>query len=230
MLDSKRSAAHPDTDAAAAKPVVGRVSHKGQQTKQAIVEAALTLSSQVGLEGISIGAVAEATGRSKSGVFAHFGSREELQISVVREYFRQFEQDVFYPAMQKPRGLPRLTALFDRWMHVVANEIQFGCIFISGAVEFDDRPGPVRDTLAESVTIWLSAVVRAIEQAKREGHIRADADEHQVAYEIHGLILAVHYEARFLKKPGSMERATRGLRNVLQRYATPEALASLSSQ
>ncbi|MDT8989855.1 TetR/AcrR family transcriptional regulator [Curvibacter sp. APW13] len=214
--------------AASAKPVVGRVSHKGQQTKQAIVEAALALSSQVGLEGISIGAVAEATGRSKSGVFAHFGSREELQISVVREYFRQFEQEVFYPAMREPRGLPRLVALYDRWMNVVANEMQFGCIFISGAVDFDDRPGPVRDTLAESVTIWLSAVVRAIAQAKQEGHIQADADVHQIAYEVHGLILAVHYEARFLKKPGSVQRATAGIRHVLQRYAEPKALAQFS--
>lgn len=214
--------------AASAKPVVGRVSHKGQQTKQAIVEAALALSSQVGLEGISIGAVAEATGRSKSGVFAHFGSREELQISVVREYFRQFEQEVFYPAMREPRGLPRLYALYDRWMNVVANEMQFGCIFISGAVDFDDRPGPVRDTLAESVTIWLTAVVRAIAQAQQEGHIQRDADVHQIAYEVHGLILAVHYEARFLKKPGSVQRATAGIRHVLERYAEPAALAQFS--
>ena len=228
MLDPKRTTAVTDSASAPAKPVVGRVSHKGQQTKQAIVEAALTLSSQVGLEGISIGAVAEATGRSKSGVFAHFGSREELQISVVREYFRQFEQEVFYPAMREARGIPRLAALFDRWMNVVANEIQFGCIFISGAVEFDDRPGPVRDALAESVTIWLSAVVRTIQQSKQEGHIDADADEHQVAYEIHGLILAAHYEARFLKKPGSLERAKLGFRHVVQRYGKPQVLAKLS--
>lgn len=214
--------------AAVGKPVVGRVSHKGQQTKQAIVEAALALSSQMGLEGISIGAVAEATGRSKSGVFAHFGSREELQISVVREYFRQFEQEVFYPAMREPRGLPRLFALYDRWMNVVANDLQFGCIFISGAVDFDDRPGPVRDALAHSVTVWLSAVMRAITQAQQEGHLLADADVHQVAYEVHGLILAVHYEARFLKKPGSVQRATAGIRHVLQRYAEPQALAQFS--
>lgn len=226
MLDSHR--ATPDSAAPSGKPVVGRVSHKGQQTKQAIVEVALALSSQVGLEGISIGAVAEATGRSKSGVFAHFGSREELQISVIREYFRQFEQEVFYPAMQTPRGLPRLMALFDHWMRVVANELQFGCIFISGAVDFDDRPGPVRDTLAQSVETWLGAVVRAVQQAKQEGHIHADADEDQVAYEIHGLILAVHYEARFLKKPGSVERAVRGFKHIVQRYGTPHALAQFA--
>lgn len=226
MLDSHRT--NSDTAAQSGKSVVGRVSHKGQQTKQAIVEAALALSSQVGLEGISIGAVAEATGRSKSGVFAHFGSREELQISVIREYFRQFEQEVFYPAIREKRGLPRLMALFDHWMQVVANEVQCGCIFISGAVDFDDRPGPVRDTLAQSVEIWLGAVVRAVQQAKQEGHIHANADEDQVAYEIHGLILAVHYEARFLKKPGSTARAVQGFKHIVQRYGTPQALAQFA--
>lgn len=228
MLDPHRAPEKSDAAASPGKPVVGRVSHKGQQTKQAIVEAALALSSQVGLEGISIGAVAEATGRSKSGVFAHFGSREELQISVIREYFRQFEQEVFYPAIREPRGLPRLMALFDNWMHVVANELQFGCIFISGAVDFDDRPGPVRDTLAQSVEIWLGAVVRAVHQAKQEGHIHASADESQVAFEIHGLILAVHYEARFLKKPGAIDRAVQGFKHIVQRYGTPQALAQFS--
>ena len=84
---------------------------------------------------------------SKSGVFAHFGSREELQISVVREYHVQFEEEVFRPAMQVARGLPRLRALFDRWLKRVSVEIDSGCIYISGAVEFDDRPGPVRDAL-----------------------------------------------------------------------------------
>jgi AcrR family transcriptional regulator len=222
MLDSKRASATPDTAANPGKPVVGRVSHKGQQTKQAIVEAALALSSQVGLEGISIGAVAEATGRSKSGVFAHFGSREELQISVIREYFRQFEQEVFFPAMRQPRGLPRLVALFDQWMRVVAQELQFGCIFISGAVDFDDRPACAM--LAQSVTIWLGAVARAIEQAQHEGHLQAQVDVHQVAFEIHGLILAVHYEARFLKKPGAIERAAHGFQHILQRYGEPQAL------
>ena len=86
---------------------------------------------------------------SKSGVFAHFGSREELQISVIREYYQRFSDEVFFPALNAPRGLPRVRALFANWMKRVAIEIQSGCIFISGAVEFDDRPGPVRDALAE---------------------------------------------------------------------------------
>jgi AcrR family transcriptional regulator len=102
---------------------------------------------------------------SKSGVFAHFGSREELQISVVREYHHRFEEEVFYPAMSVPRGLPRLRALFDNWMKRTSVEIDSGCIYISGAVEFDDRPGPVRDALASSVSTWLTAMRRAIEIA-----------------------------------------------------------------
>ncbi|MBP8285694.1 MAG: TetR/AcrR family transcriptional regulator, partial [Rhodoferax sp.] len=138
-----------------------RALQKGQQTKQLIVDAALGLAEQIGLEGLSIGALAEVTRMSKSGVFAHFGSREELQISVIREYYKRFADEVFFPAMDEPRGLPRVRALFANWMKRVAVEIQSGCIFISGAVEFDDRPGPVRDALASSVQTWLAAMYRA---------------------------------------------------------------------
>ena len=196
----------------------GRVSHKGQQTKAAIVGAALQLATQVGLEGLSIGALADVMHMSKSGVFAHFGSREELQISVIREYFRQFEQEVFYPVLKLPRGLPRVEALFSNWMKRVAVEIHSGCIFISGAVEFDDRPGAVRDALASSVKTWLDAMYRAVMQAKREGHLNANADGNQIAFEIHGLILALHYEARFLNNPGSLTRAHTGFAHILARY------------
>jgi AcrR family transcriptional regulator len=139
---------------------------KGQQTKAAIVEAALGLATHIGLEGLSIGALADITGMSKSGVFAHFGSREELQISVIREYHARFEQEVFYPAMSSPRGIERLRALFDNWMKRTSVEIDSGCIYISGAVEFDDRTGPVRDALASSVMTWHAAMRRAIEQCR----------------------------------------------------------------
>src|SRR6185312_1647356 len=119
-------------------------SPKGLQTKAAIVDAALGLATQIGLEGLSIGALAEVMHMSKSGVFAHFGSREELQISVVREYHVRFEDEVFYPAMREPRGLPRLRALFANWMRRTSAEIDSGCLYIGGAVEFDDRPGARR--------------------------------------------------------------------------------------
>jgi AcrR family transcriptional regulator len=199
----------------------GRALQKGQQTKAAIIEAALGLATQIGLEGLSIGAIAEITQMSKSGVFAHFGSREELQISVIREYFSRFEQEIFYPALQAERGLLRLQGLFGNWMTRVAVEIQSGCIFISGAVEFDDRPGPVRDALATSVQTWLEALYRAIVQAQECGQLLADADPHQIAFEIHGLILALHYEARFLKNPGSIARANTAFANILARYGAP---------
>ena len=202
----------------------GRTLQKGQQTKAAIVDAALGLATQIGLEGLSIGVLAEVMRMSKSGVFAHFGSREELQISVIREYFTRFEEEVFYPALKERKGLPRVQALFGNWMKRVAVELQSGCIFISGAVEFDDRPGPVRDALAGSVQTWLAAMYRAVVQAKEVGHLRADADEHQIAFEIHGLILALHYEARFLKTPGSMDRSLRAFQSILARYGSDAAL------
>ncbi len=205
--------------AAAPRARRARVLAKGQQTKAAIVDAALRMAAQVGLEGLSIGALADVMGMSKSGVFAHFGSRDELQVSVVREYYARFERDVFEPAMQQARGLPRLRALFEHWMRYTSAELESGCIFISGAVEFDDRPGPVRDALIATVSAWMEAMERAAAQARQEGHLAADVDERQITFEIHGLILVLHYEARFLHRSGAMQRAVRGFDNILARYA-----------
>ena len=195
----------------------GRTLLKGRQTKAAIVEAALGLASQIGLEGLSIGALAEVTGMSKSGVFAHFGSREELQISVIREYHDRFESEVFYPALGCARGLPRLQSLFDNWMQRTSTEIDSGCIYISGAVEFDDRPGSVRDALASSVNTWQNALQRCVAQAQEEKQLTEKADPLQVAFEIHGLILALHYDARFLRNPGAAERARKGFTDIVAR-------------
>jgi AcrR family transcriptional regulator len=203
---------------------------KGQQTRATILDAALALASQMGLEGLSIGALAEVTGMSKSGVFAHFGSREELQISVIREYHRRFELEVFYPAIAEPRGLPRLAALFERWLKRVSVEIDSGCIYISGAVEFDDRPGPVRDALVGMVQAWQAALARAIRLAIEEGHLRPDTDPLQIQFEIHGLVLALHHDARFLRLAGSVERARAGFRSLLERYASPAGLAALKAR
>ena len=177
-----------------------RALQKGQQTKTAIIEAALGLATHIGLEGLSIGALADVMGMSKSGVFAHFGSREELQVSVIREYHHCFEQEVFYPAMSAPRGVPRLRALFDNWMKRTSIEIDSGCIYISGAIE----------------------------QAKDLGQLNADVVEDQMLFEVHGLILALHYEARFLKNPGSIARALTGFDNLLARFSA-QAPASPSS-
>lgn len=189
---------------------------KGQLTRASIIVAALGLAAHRGLEGLSIGSVAEAAGMSKSGVFAHFGSREELQISVVREYHHRFESEIFRPALDEPRGLPRLASMFGRWVERVTVEAHSGCIYISGAVEFDDRPGPVRDALVTMVGTWMTALRRAIEQAKEEGHLRADVDADQLLFELHGLVLALHHDARFLHAGGATERARRGFERLIQ--------------
>ena len=196
----------------------GRALQKGQQTKAAIVEAALGLATHIGLEGLSIGALADVTGMSKSGVFAHFGSREELQISVIQQYHACFEQEVFYPALRSARGLPRLRALFDHWMKRTTVELDSGCIYISGAIDFDERTGPVRDALAQSVMAWFGAMKRAIEQCQQLGQLSDQVPPEQMLFEIHGLILALHYEARFLQTPGSIDRAVRGFDSILARY------------
>ena len=198
---------------------------KGLQTRATIIEAALALAANKGLEGLSIGSLAEVTGMSKSGVFAHFGSREELQISVIRDYHVKFEEEVFLPSIREPRGLPRLRAMFERWVRRVSFEIDSGCIYISGAVEFDDRPGPVRDALATMVQTWQDALTRSIQLAIDEGHLTAETPPEQIMFEIHGLILALHHDARFLRAPGALERARAGFRRVALHYASPAGRA-----
>ncbi|MGN1057478.1 MAG: TetR/AcrR family transcriptional regulator [Comamonas sp.] len=207
------------------RPAGHRISPKGQQTKAHIIDVALSLAMHNGLDSLSIGALAEATQMSKSGVFAHFGSREELQISVIREYHQRFEQEVFFPAMQAPRGLPRLRALFDNWMKRTTVELDSGCIYISGAIEFHDNIGPVRNALVESVQGWHTALRRSIAQCKSLGHLNADADESQVLSEIHGLILVLHYEARFMRSSGAMQRALNGFESILLRYGAKTSAA-----
>lgn len=188
---------------------------KGEQTRAAILDAAMQLASREGLEGLTIGVLAEQMAMSKSGVFAHFGSREDLQIEVVRLYHHQFEQEVFYPSLREPRGLPRLESLFARWVARVSKEIASGCIYISGAVEYDDRPGLIRDQLVEMVLTWQTALQRAVRQAIEEGHLRTDTDPQQMVFEMYGLVLALHHDARFIKRPGSVERAQAGFTHLL---------------
>lgn len=215
---------------------------KGAQTRAAILDAALALSAQEGLDGLSLGMVALAMDMSKSGVFAHFGSLEELQCSVVREYHTRFEREIFGPALAAPRGLPRLLHMVTGWMGSTAQQGEasrlYGSLYISGAVEFDDRPGDVRDALAESVSIWMDAMRRAIAQSQQEGQLQTEVEPDQVLFELHGIILSLHYETRFLHGPQALQHATRALRSVLNRYAVDSqrdaplidaALASLLS-
>jgi AcrR family transcriptional regulator len=191
---------------------------KGEMTRAAILDVALDLASRDGLEGLTIGLLADRMNMSKSGVFAHFGSREDLQLEVLKLYHRRFEQEVFYPSIKEARGLPRLRMMFAQWVKRVSVEIASGCIYISGAVEYDDRPGPIREALVTMVGAWQGALLRATQQAIECGHLKADTDAQQLVYEMYGLILAVHHDARFLRIPGAVERATVGFNRLIENY------------
>jgi AcrR family transcriptional regulator len=191
---------------------------KGELTRAAILDVALDLSSRDGLEGLTIGLLADKMNMSKSGVFAHFGSREDLQMEVLKLYHYRFEQEVFFPSMKEPRGIQRLQSMFARWVKRVSVEIASGCIYISGAVEYDDRPGPIREALVAMVQAWQGALLRCVEQSIATGDLKADTDAQQLVYEMYGLILALHHDARFLRVPGSIERAQAGFVRLLASY------------
>ena len=149
---------------------------KGEQTRAAILDVALELASRNGLEGLTIGLLADRMNMSKSGVFAHFGSREDLQMEVLKLYHHRFEQEVFYPSVKEPRGLPRLESMFARWLKRVSVEIASGCIYISGAVEYDDRPGPIREELVKMVQDWQDALRRAARRVVSKRHVIRQRD------------------------------------------------------
>ncbi len=195
---------------------------KGELTRAAILDVALGLASRDGLEGLTIGLLADKMNMSKSGVFAHFGSREDLQIEVLKLYHHHFEQEVFYPSMKEPRGLPRLQGMFARWVKRVTVEIASGCIYISGAAEYDDRPGAIREELVGMVRAWQDALRRCVEQTIEMGHLRTDTDPQQLVYEMYGLILALHHDARFIKRPGSVNRAQSGFDRLIESYRNPQ--------
>jgi AcrR family transcriptional regulator len=196
---------------------------KGELTRAAILDVALDLASREGLEGLTIGLLADKMNMSKSGVFAHFGSREDLQIEVVKLYHQQFEQEVFFPSMKEARGLPRLQNMFARWVKRVTVEIASGCIYISGAVEYDDRPGAIREELVRMVLAWQGALLRCAKQSIEMGHLRADTDAEQFVFEMHALVLALHHDARFIKRPGAVDRAQAGFERLLHNYINPQS-------
>ena len=178
---------------------------KGEETRQAILSRAFELANVIGVSGLTIGRLAEATGLSKSGLFAHFGSKEALDVAVVEEASRQFVQEVMVPALRKPRGEPRVRALFDRWL--AWGHRDGGCFFVGATAELDDRPGPPRDALARSLKDWIDALATAAQIAITEGHFRSDLDAKQFAFELYGVMLATHTFGRFLRDRTSTNRA-----------------------
>jgi AcrR family transcriptional regulator len=193
---------------------------KGERTRAAILDEALRLVSKSGLDGLTIGTLAEATGMSKSGLFAHFGSREELLLAVLAHGQAQFGEVVFQPAMAKPRGLPRLRAMFVNWLDWTESaELPGGCPMIGGATEFDDKPGAVRDMLAGGQRSWIETLKRAARQAVEEGQLSQDTDPEQIAFEMFGIALVVHHHRRLLGYRKARERAAAALESLFKRYA-----------
>ncbi|WP_374669270.1 TetR/AcrR family transcriptional regulator [Ramlibacter sp.] len=181
---------------------------KAELTRAAIVGAALDLAAAEGLESITLQAVADRIGLSKSGVFSRVGSREALQTAVIEEFGRRFLADVFVPAMQQPKGLPRLNEIVRRWIARTRDvEAKQGCIFTAGAFELDDREGPLRDFLLGEVTRWRTALRRTVLQAVEAGHLSADTDPEQLAGEIYSLAMGLLHDIRFLRDSRAPDRA-----------------------
>jgi AcrR family transcriptional regulator len=194
---------------------------KGEKTRDAILNDAVALASQVGLEGLSIGSLAARIGMSKSGLFAHFGSKEELQRATLARAEQIFHAHVFQPAMTQLPGLPRLRALLDRWLDYVdgADAPPGGCLLVTAAIEYDDRPGPVREVLAEGQRALRGAIAKAVRMAIESNELRADADPWQFTFELYGMLLAAFHERRLLDDRRAGERARRALERLIRSYA-----------
>jgi AcrR family transcriptional regulator len=194
---------------------------KGEQTRALILDEALALASEVGLEALSIGALAGRLGLSKSGLFAHFGSKEELQTQTLKQGQARFEQAVFQPALQAPPGLPRLRALFENWLASLdpGRDATDGCLMLAAASEYDDRPGALRDAVAAGQRELRGAIAKLVRVAIQEGHLRADADPWQLGFEMLGLILAAHHERRLLADARAPERARVAFERLVAAHA-----------
>jgi AcrR family transcriptional regulator len=182
---------------------------KGDETRSAVLGSAITLASTLGLEGVTIGKLAEHVGMSKSGLFAHFSSKENLQLAMIEEAIERFIGLVVTPALKKPRGEPRVRALFDRWLEwSKADFLPGGCIFVMASVELDDRPGPLRDRLIESQKDWIGTLAHAARIAVDEKHFRKDLDCEQLAHEIFSIAYGYHFLRR-VGDPAAAEKRAR---------------------
>jgi len=181
---------------------------KGEHTRAAILDAALVQASEGGFESLTIGSLAERAGLSKSGLFAHFGSREDLQVAAIEAAAARFTETVFIPALKAPRGLPRLRTLFEQWLAWTTQcGLAHGCPMQAAAVEFDDRPGPVRNAVIEHFAGLERALVRAVELAVAQGHLRPDLDRGQFVFDMMGIILAYYHHARLFERDRAEVRA-----------------------
>jgi AcrR family transcriptional regulator len=196
---------------------------KGASTRDAVLGHALALASEVGLEGVTIGTLADRAKMSKSGLFAHFESKEALQIAVLDEAVRRFVDTVIAPALRKKRGEPRVRALLENWgLWANADFMPGGCVFVASIAEFDDRPGPVRDRLAASQRDWLETLATATRIAIEERHFRAELDPAQFAQEILALAYGHHLISRLLRDPNAQTRLRTSIKRLLASARAPK--------
>ncbi|MBX3261463.1 MAG: TetR/AcrR family transcriptional regulator [Labilithrix sp.] len=181
---------------------------KGDETKSAVLGSAIALASTLGLEGVTIGKLAEHVGMSKSGLFAHFSSKENLQVAILEEAVARFVALVVTPGLKQPRGEPRLRALFERWLAWSrADFLPGGCIFVVASVELDDRPGPARDRLIASQKDWVDTLAHAARIAVEERHFRPDLDCEQLAHEMFSIAYGYHFLRRVFDPAGAEKRS-----------------------
>jgi len=188
---------------------------KGELTRQAIVEHAARMASRVGLDGLTIGALAEHLELSKSGLFAHFHSKEALQLQVLEFGIERFVDVVVKPALAAPRGEKRVRALFERWMDWPKTSGLSGCMFVALSTELDDQPGPVRERLVQSQKDWLDVIANSVRSGVTDGAFRTGVDPEQFAQELYGIMLANHHAVRLLRDKSGLERTRRAFERLL---------------
>lgn len=199
---------------------------KGDRTRAAILDEAVRIASRLGLQGLTIGSLAAAIGMSKSGLFAHFGAREELQLAVLERGREKFAEVVLKPALAKPRGVVRLRALFTNWLDWTESAaLPGGCVMLGAAVEFDDQPGPVRDRIAALQREWMEALARTICGAIEEGQLRRDTDVEQLVFECFGVALVGHHHRRLFGDKRARARALAAYDDLIARRAGPTPVA-----
>ena len=204
---------------------------QGERTRKAILETAVHIASAEGLEGLTIGRLAIELSMSKSGLFAHFGSKAELQVATVEAARDIFIREVIKPAFESTAGLLRLWKLCDIWLSHVQNGVfRGGCFFAAAAAEFDGRPGPVRDRVAEIMKEWLTTLRNTIVEAQKAGHLNKELDAIQLAFEFNSLELGANWAFQLYGDLKAFKRAREAIRERLSRYATTAGAPLLSAR
>lgn len=208
------------------KPVRKRKSGKSARTRDAILRTAVGIASIRGLEGLSIGSLADELGMSKSGLFAHFGSKEDLQLAAIEMARQIFIDEVFRPVLESERGLLRLWNLCDSWLSYAERKVfPGGCFFTGAAFEYDSRSGPIRDRIAAVMQEWLGALTRAVEEAQAAGDLDARVDAQQVAFEIQSLAMGALWASQLLDDRQAFSKAKNIIRAKLHGMRTAKSRA-----